>query len=270
MQRHQKHRTVKNRTVPPPSFPVPPGIVATDRCGRKRRIFSQPCLESTAMIASARLLCLLLVAAAAPASAGTAHYALDPVHTRVVFAIDHAGYSKSLGSVSGSSGTLEFDPDDWTTAKLEATVPLQRLDLGDADWNRAALDMLDAKEFPEARFVSTRVEPVDAEHASVFGDLTLHGVTREVKLDVAFNQLKRLGLPPFHRIAGFSATATLSRAEFGIDAWKSMVGDEVQLRFEVEAVRKRRNGDGTPAEDAEPAAPETPEPAEPAMPEPTP
>lgn len=218
------------------------------------------------MIRTARLLCLLLIATAAPAFAGTArHYALDPVHTRVVFAISHAGYSNALGAVSGSTGTLQFDPDDWSTARLEVTVPLQRIDLGDADWNDATLDMLDAEEFPEARFVSTRIEPVDAQHAAVFGDLTLHGVTREVKLDVTFNQLKRLALPPFHRIAGFSAIATIKRSDFGIDAWKSLVGDEVELRIEAEALRARRDDVPDAADDTT-----TPTPSQPTPPEPTP
>ena len=74
-----------------------------------------------------------------------------------------------------------------------------------------------AERYPEARFVSTHVEPVDADHARVCGDLTLRGVTPPVCLDVTFNALKRHPLPPFRRTAGFSATATLSRKAFGIE-----------------------------------------------------
>jgi polyisoprenoid-binding protein YceI len=204
------------------------------------------------MISAARLLCLLLLMTCASIFAQAAqHYTLDPVHTRVIFAISHAGYSNALGAVSGSTGTLQFDPNDWSTAQLEATVPLQRLDLGDADWNHAALDMLNAKKFPEAHFISTRIEPIDAQHASIFGNLTLHGVTREVKLEVTFNQLKRLPLPPFHRIAGFSAHTTIHRSDFGIDAWKTLVGDEVQLHIEAEALHAHRNND-TPTTETTP------------------
>ena len=71
--------------------------------------------------------------------AASARYELDPVHTRVQFAVSHAGFSQALGTVSGSTGTIEFDPGDWSTARLDVSVPLQRLDLGDADWNRATL-----------------------------------------------------------------------------------------------------------------------------------
>jgi polyisoprenoid-binding protein YceI len=182
--------------------------------------------------------------AAAPAFAQAQRYELDPVHTRVVFAISHAGYSQAVGAVSGSTGTLEFDPDDWTSARVQVSVPLARLDLGDDKWNKAALasNLLDAAKHPEATFASTRVEPVDATHAAVFGTLSLHGVEREVRLDVAFNQLKRYPLPPFRRTIGFSATAAISRKDFGIDAWPSVIGDRVELRIEAEARRVHGNG----------------------------
>ncbi len=202
---------------------------------------------------------LLMPLSALPAQAASAAYELDPVHTRVMIAVEHAGFSKAIGTVSGSSGHLQFDPEDWTTAKLEVSVPLQRLDLGDEKWNQAVLarNLLNAEKFPTATFVSTRVEPIDPQHASVYGTLTLHGVSKEVKLEVTLNALKRHPLPPFRRTAGFSATTTLSRAEFGIDAWKSVIGDSVEMRLEVEATRTRKEGDDedrqTDQQQAEPA-----------------
>ena len=174
------------------------------------------------------------------ALAAPARYVLDPVHTRVLFAIDHAGFSKALGTVSGSTGTLVFDPEDWRDARVEVNVPIAHADLGDPKWNHATLarNLLDSDHFPEARFVSTQVEPQGPDRARVIGLLTLRGVTREVVLEVTFNALKRRPLPPFRRTAGFSATATIKRSDFGIDAWKSVIGDTVQLRIEVEAERR--------------------------------
>lgn len=200
---------------------------------------------------------LLLLSPGIPATAANKTYQLDPVHTRVMFAVEHAGFSKALGTVSGSTGQLQFDPDDWSTARLEVSVPLQRLDLGDGKWNQAvrAGNLLDTGQFPTATFISTRIEPIDPEHASVYGTLTLHGISKEVKLDVALNALKRHPLPPFRRTAGFSATATLSRADFGIDAWKSVIGDRVELRLEVEATRVRK-GDADEAADSDDDDPE--------------
>ncbi|NJB80080.1 YceI family protein [Xanthomonas arboricola] len=211
------------------------------------------------MTTLARLLLLpALVVTSLAATAAPVRYALDPVHTRVLFAVEHAGFSKALGTVSGTSGTLVFDPDDWASARLDVTVPLRRADLGDAKWNEATLarNLLDAERFPDAHFVSTQVEASGENHAKVTGNLTLHGVTRPVTLDVTLNALKRHPLPPFRRTAGFSATATLSRAEFGIDAWKSMIGDAVELRIEAEAVREGRADDDAPQPQNAPTAPD--------------
>ena len=202
------------------------------------------------------LACLLaaLATLCAPLAAAE-RFALDPVHTRVMLAVDHAGYSKAIGTVSGSTGVLAFDPGDWRSARLEARVPLQRLDFGDARWNQAvaAANLLDAGRQPEAVFISTQVEPVSDDEAIVHGELTLRGVTRPVALQVRMNALKRHPMPPFRRTAGFSATARLSRADFGIDAWPSMIGDAVELRIEAEAFASRtaRFSDETavPAED---------------------
>ncbi|HEY5805618.1 MAG TPA: YceI family protein [Lysobacter sp.] len=182
-------------------------------------------------------------------------WSLDPVHTRVLFAVEHAGFSHALGTVSGSTGTLVFDRDDWTSARLDVQVPLQRLDLGDEKWNKAALasNLVDAGHHPQAHFVSSRVEPVDADHARVCGELSLRGVTRPLCMDVTLNAVKRHPLPPFRRTAGFSATASLSRAEFGMTAWKNVIGDQVELRIEAEALRDR--GAGEPAEGADDATP---------------
>ncbi|MGO1073765.1 YceI family protein [Lysobacter sp. CA199] len=202
------------------------------------------------------LAALLALPTAARAEQET--YGLDPVHTQVAFAISHAGFSQAIGTVSGSAGTLSFDRDDWRGAKLDVQVPLTRLDLGDAKWNKATLaaNLLDGKRYPLARFVSERVEPVagEADRAQVCGRLTLHGVTQPLCMDVKLNQLKRHPLPPFHRTAGFSATARLSRAAFGIDAWKSVIGDEVELRIEAEAVRGKFVGIAPKTEPADSTA----------------
>lgn len=223
---------------------------------------------------------LLALSPVAAVAATPVRYELDPVHTRVVFAVSHAGFSQALGAVSGSHGTLVFDPDDWSGATLEVNVPLQRLELGDEAWNRAALarSLLDAQRWPEARFVSTRIETLAPDRFVVHGELTLHGVTREVPLQVAFNSLRRHPLPPFRRTAGFSATATISRSEFGIDAWPSVIGDQVELRIEAEAVRGARDGGAPDAPAAQPAedmpdeapAEATPPAAEPVDTEPSP
>lgn len=215
--------------------------------------------------------CLWLATAGA-ADAGTVDYHLDPVHTRVLFAVSHAGFSHALGTVSGSTGALVFDPDDWSTAKVSVSVPLTRLDLGDTKWNAAvgARNLLDVAEHPTATFVSTRVTGKDAQHASVCGTLTLRGVAQDVCLDVTFNQLKHHPMPPFRRTAGFSATTTLSRKAFGMEAWPTVIGDDVELRIEAEAVRGALEDNAPPSQsppqDSPPAATEQTQPAKPSQP----
>jgi polyisoprenoid-binding protein YceI len=204
--------------------------------------------QSCALFASA---CLLTTAAQA---AEPALYALDPVHTRVALMVDHAGFSKAIGTVSGSTGTLMFDPDDWQGAQLKASVPIARMDFGDLRWNKAVLarNLLDAEKHPSAEFVSTRIEPIAPDHASIHGTLTLRGVSHDIVLDAKLNAVKRHPLPPFRRTIGFSATTSISRKAFGIDAWPNVIGDTVELRIEVEAVRSRagQEDDATDSPDA--------------------
>ena len=211
---------------------------------------------------------LLLLTGLLPvtALAETERYRLDPVHTRVLFSVEHAGFSQALGTISGSEGRLDFDADDWSSAQLDVSVPIDRSDLGDPAWNEATLarNLLDAKQHPQARFVSTRVEPIDATHANVTGQLTLRGVTREVTLAVTLNALKRHPMPPFRRTAGFSATTMIRRADFGITAWPSMIGDQVQIRIEAEAIRDSNAQPPAPPQLPDGAAPAAPPLVEPA------
>lgn len=206
----------------------------------------------------------LLVLALLPLSTAQAEptdYRIDPVHTRIAFLVSHAGFSRALGTFSGSHGTLHFDPDNWPASKVDVTIPIASLDLGDANWRQKVLDgtFFGVDKFPEAHFTSTRIEPIApaeastaaSTHAHVFGTLTLHGQQQDVVLDVQLNAVKRQPLPPFHRTAGFSATATLSRKAFGMTAWQSLIGDDVQLIIEAEA--ERAKGSDAPPDQTAPA-----------------
>ncbi len=214
----------------------------------------KPLLTLSTPVLSRAFALLLALAYFPGAAAQTVRYRLDPVHTRVMFAVSHAGFSNAIGTVSGSTGTLEFDPQNWAAAKLEVRVPLERIDLGDEDWNDAAIGgrLLNVDAYPEATFVSTRIEPVDAERASVYGLLQLHGIKREVKLDVKLNSLKRHPMPPFRHTAGFSATTVLNRMDFGIDTWKAVIGNQVELRIEAEAVRDKGKDKDEPVQSFDP------------------
>lgn len=183
-----------------------------------------------------------LLALAGPTRGETQAYRLDPVHTRILFAVDHAGFSAALGTFSGATGSLQWDPEDWRSARLDVSVPLDSLDLGDARWREKVLDpgFLDAARQPQARFVSTGVEPLGPGHARVTGQLTLRGISQAVVLDVRLNAHKRHPLTR-RRTAGFSATGELSRGDFGMLSWPNVVGDRITLRIEAEAMRASGN-----------------------------
>lgn len=207
-------------------------------------------LPSLSLPRATLLACGLLAAAAIHAA--PRDYEIDPLHTRILFSVDHLGYSRALGTFSAPSGRLRFDPRDWGSAEVEVEIDLTSLDLGDADWNARMLrrDFFDAERHPTARFRSTRVEPLETGGARIHGLLDLRGVSREVVLEARMNRLARHPLT-LRRTAGFSATATLSRGAFGMSAWRSAVGDAVSLTIEVEAIRARRPAQGDADERAE-------------------
>jgi polyisoprenoid-binding protein YceI len=176
-------------------------------------------------------------------------YRFDPVHSQVWFTADHQHFSKPQGRLRIKDGWFRFDPKDWTSAQVDVVIDLASVDLGDQKWNAmvASGQFLDAKRWPTARYVSTTIEPRDATHARVHGELDFRGVKKPLDLDVTLN---RVGTDPyaFKQKAGFSATATLDRLVFGIDRYKDVVAAAIELRLEIEGVRERNaaNKSGDP------------------------
>lgn len=197
------------------------------------------------------LIALLMMHAAAAAEA---EYAIDPVHTRVAVFVDHAGFSHAIGTFSGASGTLRFDPDHPENACVDAVLALQRMDFGDSDWNQKLSGSLffASKRHPQIHFASTSVEAVDAQHLRVHGTLDLKGVQREVVLEATLNSARRHPMT-FRQTLGFSATTTLDRRDFRMGAYPNVIGNEVPVRIELEATRTGKDTDA-PTTD-EPATP---------------
>lgn len=183
----------------------------------------------------------LLVATAglaAPAFAAD-RYAFDKAHTQILFFVDHLGFSKSQGEFHDYDGSFTFDPEDWSKAAVEVSIRTHSIDMDDHAWDKHLRneDFFHVSKYPTMDFRSTRVEPTGERTAKVHGELTLLGVTQPVTLDVTFNKAGEHFLSK-QWIAGFSATTTLKRSDFGMTYGLPAVGDPVEVRLEVEGVRQ--------------------------------
>ena len=165
-------------------------------------------------------------------------YTFDRAHTQVLFFVDHLGFSQSQGEFHDYDGGFTFDADDWGNSQVEATIRTASLDMDDYAWDKhlRSEDFFDVKKHPEMIFRSTTVERKDGQRGVIEGDLTLLGVTKPVTLEVTFN---KAGIHPISKkyVAGFSASTVIKRSEFGMKYGLPMVGDDVQIRLEVEGHR---------------------------------
>ena len=165
-----------------------------------------------------------------PAQIQSGSYAVDPGHTQVGFTVSHMGFSNYSGGFSEVSGTLELQPKNPGASRLTVSVPVASVattsakltdELKSAQW-------LDAGKFPQMTFVSTKVVPEGQDKARVTGDLTLHGVTKPVVLQVT---LVGAGTNPLSKkyTVGFEATGVVKRSEFGVKTYVPLIGDDLHL-----------------------------------------
>ena len=182
--------------------------------------------------ALAALAALPLVGAAEAADT----YKLDPEHTNILFATDHLGFSKLIGQFQQFDGSFTFDGSSVAGVTVEVVVKTASIDTDHEarDKHLSSPDFFNVQEFPEMTFKSTGVESTGDKAAKLTGDLTLLGVTKPITLEVTFNKADASPMDPNVFIAGFSATGTLKRSDFGMQYGQGAIGDEVMLRIEVE------------------------------------
>ena len=185
------------------------------------------------------ILAAALTAASLPLYATT--YTLEPDYTQGVFRWNHLGFSSPAGQFAQGQGTLEFDPADPTRSSVAVTIPLSTLSTGvpalDEDFR--STDFFDTARFPTATFKSTKVEKgAGMDRLQVSGELTLHGVTRPVRLEVTIMKIgtnPRSGLPT----VGFEAMTTLKRSDFGLGKYVPQVSDAIQMHLISQAVEAK-------------------------------
>jgi polyisoprenoid-binding protein YceI len=194
-----------------------------------------------------RLILSSLAAALLPLAsiASATTWEIDPAHTSVQFSVRHLMISNVRGEFGTVTGSVRQNDRDIAASAFEATIDATSITTRDAkrDAHLRGPDFLDVAQYPTIHFVSKRLEPAGTGHWKVLGELTLHGVTREITLDVD-GPTPEMKDPSGTIRAGAAATTKINRKDFGInwnkalDAGGVAVSDEVAITIDVEAIKQ--------------------------------
>jgi polyisoprenoid-binding protein YceI len=174
----------------------------------------------------------------------TTTWNIDPVHTVAEFKVKHMMISNVKGQFTKVTGVMTLDETDLTKSRLEASIEAASVHTRDAqrDAHLKSTDFLDVEKFPALSFKSTRVARTAEGELSVTGDLTIHGVTREVVF-AAEGPTPSAKDPWGNTRVGLSATTKISRKDYGL-VWNTpletggiLVGDEVTITLDVQFVK---------------------------------
>lgn len=164
-------------------------------------------------------------------------YQFDKVHTQIYFTASHMGFSNSTGAFREFDGKFVYDEANPEKSSVEVTINTASIDMNDDTWNGhlQGEQWFNVAEYPTMTYKSTGVKKTGDNTLAVTGNLTLHGTTKPVTLDVTVNKVGDLmGTPK----AGFSAKATLDRTAFGMATFAPMIGANVDIRIEVEGMKQ--------------------------------
>lgn len=187
-----------------------------------------------------------IIALTLPGLAAASSWTIDQDHSNVGFKVKHLMVSNVKGEFRGFNGTLEIDDKDVTKSKVTVTIETPSITTGvtKRDDHLKSPDFFDVAKYPTMTFVSKKVKTAGNDRLIVYGDLTLHGVTREVALDVE-GPTKAYKDPWGNIKRGASATTKINRKDFGL-TWNTaiesggvVVGDEVTISLEVELLQKK-------------------------------
>jgi polyisoprenoid-binding protein YceI len=189
-----------------------------------------------------RLSCIVgtLLLSATLTQAQSSTWIPDKAHSAVNFSILHMGLSNVRGHFGNIGGTIVLNESDMTKSSVNITIDVSTVDTGVAarDGDLKGPNFFDVAQFPTATFVSTNIAKSGG-NLTVSGNLTLHGVTKPVQLQVEGPTGPVPGMDKKPH-SGFSATATISRTAFGI-ATKfpaAVVGDEVKLTIDLDVAKQ--------------------------------
>jgi len=180
-----------------------------------------------------------------PAAAATSNWQIDPNHSAAQFAVRHMAISTVRGAFSKLSGSVQLDDKDITKSSVEVTIDAASVDtrVGDRDKDLRSERFFDVEKYPTLTFKSTKVEQTEPGKLKVTGDLTIHGVTKQVVLDVE-GPTAPVKDPWGNQRAAANATTKINRQDFGVkwnakmDSGGWVVGDDVAITIDVELVQK--------------------------------
>lgn len=165
-------------------------------------------------------------------------FTVDPVHSSVLFRIKHFDVGYIYGRFNQYSGTFAFDDKNPADCKLEMEVKIDSIDSANADRDKhlKGPDFFSAKEFPTMTFKATSMKASDEKNYEVTGDLTIHGVAKQVTV-----KLERIGTVKDPRSGkprtGWETTFTIKRSDFGMKYGVPAIGDEVRVTVAIEGVQ---------------------------------
>lgn len=186
---------------------------------------------------------VLALSAATLAHAQSSTWKIDPAHSAAEFSIRHMGISNVHGRFGGVNGEITLNPTDLSKASVKATIDVTTVDTGvsQRDTHLKSPDFFDVAKYPAMTFVSKNVVK-SGDGYSIIGDLTMHGVTKQVVL--ALDPLAKEQMMGDKARRGFDATTTIHRQDFALN-WNgtlksgdAMVGDDVKVTLEVEASKE--------------------------------
>ncbi|NVN90820.1 MAG: polyisoprenoid-binding protein [Desulfuromonadales bacterium] len=186
-----------------------------------------------------------IVALALPAFASATTWTIDPDHSNVGFKVKHLMVSNVKGSFDKHTGVVEINDKDITKSKVEVTIDTNSINTNvkKRDDHLRSADFFDVAKYPTMTFVSKKVAKAGKDKLKVTGDLTLHGVTRQVVLDVE-GPTKESKDPWGNFRKGATATTKINRKDFGL-VWNAVletggvaVGEEVTITLEIEMIKK--------------------------------
>ena len=171
-------------------------------------------------------------------------WVVDPTHSELGFKIKHLMISNVSGSLKSFGAEVEMDEADFSTAQINLTAEMASITTNNQqrDGHLLTSDFFEVEKYPELKFTSTEIEKIDNDTFALYGELTLKGVTKPVKLNVEYNGVTKD--PWGGERSGFLVTGKINRSEWGVnfngvlETGGVMLSEEVRINSEIQLVKQ--------------------------------